>query len=67
VSATPALFARREHLESAVERAIELLNAMDGDCDLEPETDLGALEDEGVRAAYDSERSGPGCCVFDGV
>ncbi len=68
-----AVAATRRRLENAVERAIELLNALDGDCDLEPdddseaETDIGAAEDEGLSAMHGYKGSGAGCCVFDGA
>ncbi len=68
----PNVAATRRRLESAVERAIELLNTLDGDCDLEPdddsepEFDLGAPEDEGSTAMHGFKGSGAGCCVFDG-
>ncbi len=68
-----AVAATRRRLERAVERAIEMLNALDGDCDLEPdcdyeaETDIGAAEDEGLSAMHGYKGSGAGCCVFDGA
>lgn len=33
---------RRQQIEDAIERLIALLDAMDGDADLEPESDLNA-------------------------
>lgn len=63
---------RRQVLASLIERAIDLLDAMDGDLDAEPdddgeaETDLGAAEDEGMVAIPGYRGSGAGCPVFEG-
>ena len=50
-AATPT----REKLEQAIERAIDALDALDGDTDLEPEEDCGRDESEfaGLNRARD--------------
>jgi hypothetical protein len=61
--------ARRWRLEKAIQNAIDLLDAMDGDPDLEESNDAeaGSAEDESHHPA-DALRNyrGPGCPFSDG-
>lgn len=59
--------APRSAVERTIERAIEALDAIDGDPDLEPdgdETDGNGAEDEPC-AWFTGYRRGPGCEVSD--
>ena len=62
----------RHDLEALTERLIDVLDAMDGDCDTEDDDPSGQCDEDGINTGcgtfmmHGNSYEGPGCWIADG-